>query len=53
MKLWSIEDDGNGNFFWQLEDSFDTSSLKKITLFESCFGTNPKYTKLFIGIPDT
>ena len=32
MKLWSIEDDGNGNFFWQLEDSFDTSSLKKITL---------------------
>ena len=32
MKLWSIEDEGNGNFFWKLEDSFDTSSLKKITL---------------------
>ena len=32
MKLWSIKDDGNENFFWELKDSFDISSLKKITL---------------------
>lgn len=32
MKLWTFDKDSKGNFFWKLENSFDTNSLKKITL---------------------
>lgn len=35
LKIWSIQDDIDGNFVWKLNDNFSASSSRKITLQSS------------------